>query len=327
MLNRQFDNLEYGQSDLLLFWLSSRKNQVSGSSTVSKICNRLGESDELNSRRGRQRLVHTIRSGLYRAGHIERSWDGKKWSATAPTLLLTADRSSAWGDLYGARFHDWKYRFSEITGVELEVMRAMRGAQRWRLLGDRAVLEKLAEKHNLMFLQERGQQLLESLPRLEDVVKTIEEEGEPRRGDLQYFDPSDLTWTRAKKIDHEGLYRAVEGANRNWYYLRRGRIYILRRYDEVLAASWHIIAQSTELVLVYDDESESLLVPTCRIGLPVLVDRALRWPAGLSPEYTRLADGMGKRYTSISRARAHETSRILGIRLEHLNERPDWNLT
>jgi hypothetical protein len=250
------------------------------------------------------KLDHTL-NRLCRSGHLERNSDGSV-SICPPVVLLTNDaRTFATGARSLALRRELLQRLPESSftchGNETYV---------WQLHGDIATIRDVAEKLGLRVVEDRGLELMKSLPAYHQLLDQLNTSEELPASVWQHacWDQQQgcLLWRDMESAASQGIHRAKIAYR--WRYVFRqenGSLKELITSAERAAGLWLCLRSGSDS-LCYDSAAQSLQIDP---GLfpPVLLDRALRMCSGLSPERTH-----GElRYSKVDLDRAQECARIL----------------
>lgn len=304
--------------DLALEWISAR-----GAARRDQV----REAEEALRDRFPERSSRRCFEELVQLGHVEVSPRGDRWVALPPTLLVHAQETgdSVTARIYGARSRALVETLrARAERVEFAEEIPARGPRVGTVRGRTADVSDWARAVGLGVARESGLRLLRALPTLGSLLEAappgvvpLHAEGLERYQPLAFGRPG--CWTRHSSTDglRPGYYRTTGHGRRRWYVVRGEGVRELRRRDERIAAEWNEIGSTLVLAARYIRRDRRLELPA--LGpLPVLVMRALAWPAGRLPDRDHQARWW--RFREVEEPRALEAARVLGMRWEAVDE-------
>lgn len=279
----------------LLFWLSEKGTATSQQLRAAWKCRSLAAQD------GRKR--QPVLSRISRAGHIEIDASGNV-SICPPTLVLVSE-SCAFAS--GARSPALRRHLEERL-PESQFSSHRDECEVWRIAGTMESIKATASELDLVFVMERGLDLLNQLPDYERLLSGISPlKGVCTRNWLHCrwnMRLGQLQWLRGDA--DSGVFKKKFG--HRWTYLLRrkdGTCRELKSPAERAAGIW-LSLPDLGARACYDTTTNVLKI--CPgILPPVLIDRALRMASGFPP--TKKHDEL--HYVGVDHERAHECSRLL----------------
>lgn len=305
--------------DLLLQWMSTR-GRVS-LKTFDEACKSLGKRQTLEKGDALSAKVWRYRLGdsLYRLGHVE--FDLRSRSCViVPSMILwqKQEEGTCAGWLYGARDESLWNTMIDRFGSSCDRLPQSDGPEVWSIKASQESIRFFADRMNLLCFQERGKDLLASLPSLASVMANLVYEPIPS-GKWEHLVLSRVAeW---KSIDHpaeEGLYRRTDKPQKPGYYVREGKATELRSLESKRIARWYTLSTGGGWRIRYRPDKKQLEIPGIHsdqpsLTLPVLLDRALCMASGSCPTLDESRSYTV--YENIDRGRADELARILGMRM------------
>lgn len=297
-------------SDLLLRWAScfvelrwARVQAAAERLFAPPVDLSVTDSRKSDYRRGARRLTNN----LLRLGHLEQL-NAESVRAVPPTIL-TIDENTHY--LVGARSESILKALAKARGVRVEPQTGQApGPGVYYLKGNEIAILTAAHDLHLTVAQERGGDLIASLPNLDDILPGAPQEAVPEQSEK--WNPDAVSghsrWKRTRSDTYTpGLYRTVRKPHQ-WYFCppRGGDSIRLDNLERRIAAVWHLLHGKASLT--YSKIEKELSIPATIMGLPLLVDRGLILASGRLPVW----DNRRWKYFNIDFGRAREVARILG---------------
>jgi len=323
--------------DLLLQWLSARPRGEARTALLQEACLALDQRAAGSQGIPQQsRWPERFRDTLYRCGHIEQI-GLDMWAVMPPTVLWlggTGKRQQGEAHVYGARSPCLQEQLQQTWGSQFVVLLQENGPAVWKWVGTCAQSEAFARSFGSTVYAEQGESLLEALPNLEQAVWHFPAGSFPTGNGWEFWHVTDPTrgawwhWGTMPKTREQGLYRAIRRP-RLWIYvspqpqsatLCAYRLDPVQNPDHLYVAKWYELARhvahSDHLSLRYNASEHTLMIPSAGVALPIIIDRALRLASGYCPRTVSETRGRALIFAKISRRRAYQVKRVLGIPLE-----------
>ncbi len=300
--------------DKLIDWLSEQ-GSVS-QSQLDRACDRLwqltipDDADPLLLAEECRTWRKSVIWSLLRLGHLERSPD-RTYHVPPPTVLGIAAREG--GFVLGTRSEYSRQRLRQ-QGLVVERIKTLSGPSVWWIEAPLDRLQQTAHRLDWWFCEERGADLLASLPPLTAVVATLPE-AEPipiepgNHWEVMQVERERAVWRAVPTATSApGFYRLGRDRRRTIWITDEGRRFGPRDLFERKAVQWTI---APTVPWHYDAEKHRLEIPDVGLFLPLLVERALTMPCGCLPKTVEQAGRRYSQYLYIDPRRAVEAARIL----------------
>lgn len=258
------------------------------------------------------RAANRLTRNLLRLGHVE-EYSGDRLLTVPPTIVSLGGGQHI---LVGARSPALLDHFSSERGLSILRPIPQPDAPAAQFLsGDEELLASVAARLGINFHRDRTKEVLGSLPRLSEVLRSAPEEGIPEHCERWESGPATRRrrWRRIKAEGFTaGLYRTIRKPHQ-WYLAPTGGAPTVRldSPERRSAAAWSLVRDRR---LRYSGRTRELTLPLSCFGLPLLVDRTLILGSGRLPEVAE----RGWKYFEVCPERARQVARIVDARLEEL---------